>query len=346
MNFKKFLMFFLLLVAGIALVGCTGEPGIKGEPGEKGDQGAQGPEGEKGETGAAGDQGATGPQGEQGLKGDKGDKGEPGDEVEFRVYNGVLQQKYLKEDDTKWRDVFVFGDIAIWVGEYTIELDLAGGTYDGETVLDNLKYQSTVTLPTPTKQYYSFVGWSDGKNVYTGDFLVKEDVKLTAVFEEAKYSVTFAGEGNLPANAGYASIEDLATEIVTLFNSTGKADASATTKENFQGSSHPNVKYVFSDPANLSKYKWMFEFFYEDLQAVVAAGGINPDSEPVAGTYAEMMELLPKLIAGDTDAISGSYPNGRSCLRQFIHKMINATTPENVGHTAGYDKYASVYATP
>ena len=341
MNLKRFFVFFLLLVAGIALVGCTGEQGPKGEKGDQGVPGAQGPQGDKGEKGDDGAQGAQGPQGVEGPKGDKGEKGDDGVEVQFRMYEGWLQQKYENEDDTKWRNVFYFGELAIWTKDYTIELDLAGGQLDGEAVLEDLVYQSEVALPQPTKQGYVFVGWSDGSKVYTDKYVVSKDVKLVATYKEAEFKVTFKGEGNLPTTGGYDTIQALADEIVALFNGTGKSDASVTEEEKFQGSSHPNVKYVFSDAENLAKYKWLFEFVLEDITAVKESGV----AESVDGTYAEMFELLPKLIAGDTTAINGAYPNGRSCLRQFIHKMINADSTTDTGH-ALYDTYGSDYKTP
>ena len=172
MNLKRFFVFFLLLVAGIALVGCTGEPGPKGEKGDPGVAGPQGPQGAQGETGDAGAQGAQGPQGEQGPQGPKGDKGEDGVEVEFRVHNGVLQQKYENEDDSKWRDVFNFSELAIWADRYEVTFDALGGTVDGEDFIGDITYQSEITLPTATKDGYKFLGWSDGSKVYTDKYVV------------------------------------------------------------------------------------------------------------------------------------------------------------------------------
>ena len=341
MNLKRFFVFFLLLVAGVALVGCTGPQGPKGDKGDPGVQGPQGPQGIQGEKGDDGAQGPTGPKGEEGPKGPKGEPGEDGVEVLFRVNEGWLQQKYADEDDTKWRNVFYFGELAIWAKDYTVEFDALGGTFEGDAVLTDLVYQSEVALPQPTKEGYKFLGWSDGEKVYTDKYVVEKDVKLIATYREAEFNVTFKGEGNLPTAGGYATIQELADEIVALFNSTGKADAVVTEEEKFQGTTHPNVKYVFSDAANLAKYKWMFEFFLEDITAVQAGG----QAETVDNTYNEMFELLPKLIAGDTAAINGSYPNGRSCLRQFIHEMINADSTTDEGH-ASYSYYSSDYKTP
>ncbi len=342
MNFKRFFMFFLLLVTSVTLVGCAGDKGVKGDKGEQGIPGVQGPAGDKGETGNQGDQGAQGPKGEKGDKGDKGEAGDPGDEVEFRMNEGWLQQKYVTEADTEWRNVFYFGNLSTWVTRYTIELDLDGGTLEGGNQLTDLAYQSTVTLPVPTKENAIFAGWTDGKEVYNDTYTVLKNTELKALWEAAEYTVIFKGEG-APQAGGYASIEELATDIVNLFNSTGKADAAVTTKEGFQGSSHPNVKYVFSNPANLTKYKWMLEFIYADFQKGFAEGRFT--AETFSTTYAELDEMLPKLIAGDTEIINDSrMANGRSCLRQYIHQLINAETPENTGH-ATYAAFVGDYST-
>ena len=145
MNLKRFFVFFLLLVTGVALVGCTGEPGPKGEKGDQGVAGPAGEQGPKGEPGEDGKDGAQGPQGETGDQGPKGEKGEDGVEVQFRVYNGVLQQKYENEDDSKWRDVFNFRDLAIWADRYEVTFDADGGQVDGESFIGGIVYQSEIT---------------------------------------------------------------------------------------------------------------------------------------------------------------------------------------------------------
>ena len=126
----------------------------------------------------------------------------------------------------------------------------------------------------------------------------------------------------------------LAEEMVALFNETGASDAVETTKENFQGTTHPNVKYVFNNADTLAKYKYLFEFALAELNLLKESA----EGEGLEGCYDNYKELLTKLIAGDAEAIGGSYAHGRSCLRQFIHRLINANTPENAGNTA-YNEY-------
>lgn len=345
MKLKRFFMFFLLLVAAVALVGCTGEAGPKGEKGDQGIPGDPGTQGEKGEQGDPGVDGAQGPKGEKGEKGDQGDPGQDGDEVEFRVYKGVLQQKYVTEDDTKWRDVFVFTDIADWVTRYTITLDLDGGQLDsGEAVISDIFYQTEYKLPVPTKEFYAFKGWTDGTEVYE-TVTVTEDMELKALWEVQKYEIIFKGEGTLPGTAAYATIQDFADEIVALFNATGKSDAKETVQDDFTGTTHPNVKYVFGNAEVLAKYKWFIQYVLEQFTAICEENGYADDF--MFTEYCNMGEaktMLQSMINGDTSAISGDYIDTRTWFRQFIHKLINA---ENANAGAGntfYNQWCIDYA--
>ena len=345
MKLKKFLMFFLILVAAVALVGCAGEQGPKGEKGDQGVQGLPGDPGEKGDKGDTGADGIQGPKGEKGEKGDPGDPGQDGDEVEFRVYKGVLQQKYVTEDDTKWRDVFVFTDIADWVTRYTITLDLDGGQLEGgETVISDIFYQTEYKLPVPTKEFCEFVGWSDGTEVYE-TVTVTEDMELKAVWEVKKYEIIFKGEGTLPGAAAYATIQDFADEIVALFNATGKSDAKETVQDDFTGTTHPNVKYVFGNAEVLAKYKWFIQYVLDQFTAICEENGYADDF--MFTEYCNMGEaktMLQAMINGDTSAISGDYIDTRTWFRQFIHKLINAENANAGAGNAFYDQWCIDYA--
>ena len=130
------------------------------------------------------------------------------------------------------------------------------------------------------------------------------------------------------------SLQAFADEMVALFNSPTEADKVETTQSNFTGSTHPNVKYVFDDAETLAKYKWFFEYALAEM-AEAAAASNNSEHE----YYTNTKEMLEKMVAGDVAAITGNYANGRTCFRQFIHRLINA---ENAEADAGNPAYNPV----
>ena len=135
------------------------------------------------------------------------------------------------------------------------------------------------------------------------------------------------------------TIQDFADEIVALFNSPTEADKVETKQNNFTGSTHPNVKYVFDDAETLAEYKWFIDYVIAQMKEKCEADGTTGDA-----WYVETMEMLTKMSEGDTAAISGSYANGRTCLRQFIHRLINAeNTAAEAGNTA-YNPYIYDFA--
>ena len=129
-------------------------------------------------------------------------------------------------------------------------------------------------------------------------------------------------------------LQAFADEMVALFNSPEESDKKETTQSNFTGSTHPNVKYVFDDAETLAKYKWFFEYALAEM-AEAAAASNNSEHE----YYTNTKEMLEKMVAGDVAAITGNYANGRTCFRQFIHRLINA---ENATAEAGNTAYNSV----
>ena len=179
---------------------------------------------------------------------------------------------------------------------------------------------------TPRKENLIFLGWYlDEALTIKAPKTVESDVTVYAKWGEV-------------SEDDKELIEAFAEEMVNLFNTKGhEGDGYVeTTKENFQGSTHPNVKYVFDDAETLAQYAWLFEYVLADLNA-------NTDYD-YEDTRAQVTEMLTRMIAGDTTAISGSYANGRSCFRQFIHEMINANDPTaNPGNSA-YNPHSSDYS--
>ena len=89
-------------------------------------------------------------------------------------WEGTLYAKWTAEentDDIKW--------------------ELNGGSVS--VTLPSKIEGSAYTLPTPVKEGYVFVGWSDGTNVYKDKYVVTENKTLVATYEEGLFKVTFKG---------------------------------------------------------------------------------------------------------------------------------------------------------
>ena len=134
--------------------------------------------------------------------------------------------------------------------------------------------------------------------------------------------------------ADKALLQQFADEIVALFNNAEIDGKVETTQDNFTGSTHPNVKGAFGTAENLAKYKWFLEFMLKEYSALADASGAA--GLPSGGSLDSMKEMLTAMINGDTAAISGSYADGRTCFRQFIHRLINAY---NANATTGNTNY-------
>ncbi len=89
--------------AGIA-VGPKGDKGDAGEDGKDGVDGTDGKDGKDGIDGTDGTDGKDGIDGIDGANGENGSNGADGREVEFRTENGLLQWRYV--GDEEWTTVF------------------------------------------------------------------------------------------------------------------------------------------------------------------------------------------------------------------------------------------------
>ena len=77
------------------------------------------------------------------------------------------------------------------INRYTVAFDSNGGSYCESVTVD---WNTSPTLPTPTRTGYTFVGWFDGDTQYT-DQPVKENKTLTAHWEIMTFTVTFMVDG-------------------------------------------------------------------------------------------------------------------------------------------------------
>ena len=100
---------------------------------------------------------------------------------------------------------------AIWeANSVKITLDANGGSCDKESI--TVKYNDTLSLPTPTWDGHTFMGWYNGDNkVYASDACrFKEDVELTAKWDAITYSITYVLNNgtNSSSNPSYYTADE------------------------------------------------------------------------------------------------------------------------------------------
>ena len=180
---------------------------------------------------------------------------------------------------------------------------------------DKVPQQSILTL---VKEGYTFKGWSPA----IPTTMPAQDLVLTPVWTINQYGISFDLDGGY-----FTTFDQFVAEIVELFANSDEPNSKVTTKETFHTNSNPNIKGVYNKAENLEAHRWLFEFVKKEINAI--------DSE--SSYVIETTEMLDKMIAGDTTAIgSGSYANGRTLFRHFVHNMINKNH-ESVN--SAYTKY-------
>lgn len=256
MKRKSFiLLVFMMLLSIVCLVGC-GAQGPQGEKGEKGDTGIAGQNGiagDPGEQGPTGKPGDQGPKGDKGNKGDKGDQGDNGRQVEFSYDSRGLLWRYEGEED--WKVLLPVEDVFGYSKTYDITFDLDGGT--GAEDIEDAYYNSVVTLPTPTKEGYHFMGWRiEGQDeLLTGEYTITKSQNLKAVWA---YTV------ELDLNGGeiigkYKTVEELKQDFVNDWNAFSKGSYSITS-----GWTWASTLYTFFyDEVYGAKWANLFQYFYD-----------------------------------------------------------------------------------
>ena len=74
--------------------------------------------------------------------------------------------------------------------DYTIHLDADGGVLDSYTVIAT--YNSEYSLPVPTRQGHTFMGWYDGSTMVEGGvYNIADDRNLTAIWTANQYSIIY-----------------------------------------------------------------------------------------------------------------------------------------------------------
>ena len=258
MKKRSFILLVLLMILSLVLVGCVqGPQGEKGDKGDTGLMGPAGPQGEPGEAGQVGRPGERGPQGETGPQGEKGNPGKDGREVEFIMDDEGLKWRYVGESDDKWQLVFDIRELYGYANTYDVVFDVDGGS--AVTDITDSIYKTTVTLPTPTKEGYHFLGWYDAnaaEKVYLpSEIQITENMNLKA---DWGYKVELDVNGGEVVGT-YKTPEELKEAWVADYNAfTG---GSNTTSTSFLW--HGSLFKFFQDPVYGAKWKPFLQYFID-----------------------------------------------------------------------------------
>lgn len=86
---------------------------------------------------------------------------------------------------------------ASWsANQYTVTLDANGGTVESMSL--TMTYDKEYTLPTPTRENYTFKGWYDSNGneaTYSGTWTITHDVTYSAVWDALEMTYTFDANG-------------------------------------------------------------------------------------------------------------------------------------------------------
>ena len=172
-------------------------------------------------------------------------------------------------------------------------------------------------LPAATREHYDFVGWFDGE---TQVEKATYSCTVVAKWEAVKYEVALDAQGG-SLNIEGADLDTFATELIAMFNRDG-GSSTETTRENFKATSHPQIKNVFAIAENLAAYKWFFEFALAEIKAAAEANNYTNNTY-----YSTTVEMLERMINGDTTAIGDSYADARTLFRFWVEGLINSKLP-------------------
>ena len=257
------------------------------------------------------------------------------DELFTLVREGYIFQGWFNEQGEKVESVKASQKlVAKWeIIKFEIEYELNEGSWvEGQEGVTQFDWGTVVTLPTPVREGYEFLGWIENFEYVTE--IENKDYVLVAKWKDATqtgYEVIF----DLNGGSWGKDLSTFATELIKDFNSTGKSDALTTTKESFKSTSHPNIKYVFAMPEMLAKYKWFFKFAIDEM---TKAAELNGKDAYLADTVA----MLQAMINGDTTVIGlSSNADERTAFRWWIEGLLNGKLPTGTG---SYDQLMIDYS--
>lgn len=109
---------------------------------------------------------------------------------------------WMKEDGEELLDgtYTILSDLTLtasWgLNQYTVTLNANGGTVESTSI--SVTYSKEFTLPTPTRENYTFKGWFDSEGneaTYSGTWTIPHDVTYSAVWDALEMTYTFDANG-------------------------------------------------------------------------------------------------------------------------------------------------------
>lgn len=92
-----------------------------------------------------------------------------------------------------------------------------GGTLPSGTANPTIYTSGTLTLPTPTRDYYTFDGWYQGNTKKTSISGITDDITLTAKWTLTEYKITYnPNDGTLPDGTANPTTYTIASDEITL----------------------------------------------------------------------------------------------------------------------------------
>ena len=178
---------------------------------------------------------------------------------------------------------------------YTITYKLNGGTNPSNALTSYTPNSGTVTLPKPTKNYYTFAGWYEnssfsGAAAYSiNTSLVSGNLTLYAKWTPVSYTISYnLNGGTNPSNAATSYTYETAVTLPTPTR-TGYTFDGWYTNSSFTGTAYTSI--AITSTGNKTFYaKWSLTTY---TISYVLNGGSNPSNAKTSYTYTTATFNLP-----------------------------------------------------
>ena len=229
-----------------------------------------------------------------------------------------------KIEDGVWRYDANLILTARWaVGGNTITLNPDGGSVPSTSI--PVMYDSTYTLPTPTRTGYTFLGWYNGNIQYVSGFWTGlYDITLVARWEANTYTVTYAD-----------SVESPADVMVTFnYNYPGSVDTLTILTDG----------EVLQYPTNPVRSGYLFAGWYTDSSCTTQyhfSGTIEEDMTLYAKwvTYTTSNDYsYPWSVSGSSLTSTNKRNSSTSSYTITVYSSVTVTFRYKTSSESGYDR--------